>query len=888
MQENNIKIQILIISNENSLDNIERTVSNLKDNGFIKEEYAIAFKNNSVIEKFCKDNNINCFAYENDEDIYYDIPKKLKFDYISFINSGDTYSEKFKVNLLEYIRKDLDNIFVCPIRYDEKNYILNKNIKRRVEIDIEKNPDRIWIHLNSVFISNKLLSKTDKPKNIDLKYYVEQNFLTKLILLNGGYHIVHKVNMFSIKKMEDCAEGKDEDYDLLWYKNVFNNINDFFGFSKENYNTIIEYVKYLAMYIIKNIINENVNMKNKHILKDEKLNEFYENTKKVMKDVEDEIIMKTQGNKRVNYYLLRLKYGTLDKDIEYREFENKIHVINNNKMIFNASDTKIKILLMDYVNGNLIITATYPFPFDEKKLKIFIEYMDKKIYVEKSYLYSAYKAFGKELYENYTFDIKIPLKKNKEKQYIKFFLQSNRCITKLGINFNKPLSRLSNLKHAYWNCGDFTLNCRQESIMVMNNTKLRHLKREIKYIQSLIFNKEKEARKSGRLRIIYYLTKPLFRKEIWLFEDKIYKGGDNGEYLYTYASRQKDGIKKYYILKKDCIDAKRFKKEHKKFVEFGSLKHKLLFLNGDIVFTTHNNSVKHHSFDETTEKYFRNLFKAENVCIQHGLTVQNIPHLTNRINDNLKLFFLSSPIEKKNMSNNEYAYCGYENILKITGSPRYDGLKNNDKKQILITPTWRSYLALPVVKMAEARKHNDNFKNSDYFKIYNSLINNKKLIETAKEYGYKIIYLLHPCTSSQINDYDKNENVELIAATDDLNYEKILTESSLMVTDYSGVQFDFAYMYKPIIYFHPDKLPPSYEEGEYKYESMALGEITKTNEDTVDLLCEYIKNECKIKDKYRERINKFFKYHDYNNCKRIYEEIMEFRKIKGENNGIIK
>lgn len=873
MQENNIKIQILVISNEDNLDNIKLTLDNLKENNCTKEEFIVISKKDSLIEGFCKDNNINYFVYENEEDIYYDLSKTLKFDYISFINAEDTYSADFKEKIIKHLKNKQDNIFICPIVCNEYTYLLNRTISRGKEIDIEKKPEKIWVHLNSTFISKKLLEKVKRPSCDNLKYYIEKNLLTKLISLNGGYNILHDIKLISIKQLEDSPEAKPENYDVLWYKNVFNNIEENFEFSIKKYGNILKYVQYSSVYLIKNIINENVNSKNKHILIDEKLNEFYKNVKKVLQNIDDEIIMKTLGNKLVNYYLLRLKYEFLDKDIEYREFENRIHIINNDKMIFNASDTKIKILLMDYINENLIITATYPFPFDEKKIKIYAKYLDKKIYAEKNYLYSEYKAFGKKLYENYTFDIKIPLKMDKQKQYIKFFLESYKSTVELDINFNKPLSRLSNLKYAYWNCGRFTLNYRQKGILVMKNTKLRYIKREIKYIHSLIHSKKEVARKSGRLRILYNLTKPLFKKEIWLFEDKIYKGGDNGEYLYTYASKQKDGIKKYYILKKDCIDAKRFKKEHKKYINFGSLKHKLLFLNSNIAFQTHANVTKQHGFDETVERYFRDLYNSYNVCIQHGLTVQHIPHLTNRISDNLKQFFLASPVEKKNMENKEYAYKEHLEYLKITGSPRYDGLKNNDKKQILITPTWRSYLALPSPGYGQSRKHNDNFKQSRYFKIYNNLINNKKLIDTANKYGYKIIYLLHPCTSSQINDYDRNENVELIAATDNMNYEEILTKSSLMVTDYSGVQFDFAYMYKPIIYFHPDELPPSHDEGEYKYETMALGEIVKTSDKLVEKLCSYIQNECALKDEYKERIDKFFKYHDYNNCKRIYNEI---------------
>lgn len=882
MQYKNNKNIVVVISHEDNISNIELSINNLKENGCKETEYIVAIKYQDElrVKKFCKDNHVKYYEYQDEEDIYYELPQILDFNYISFISSGDRYSENFKEKLEKYLENKTDNIFICPIICNEKNYLLNKSIIRNISVDIEKNPEKIWIHLNSVFISKNILAKVNKPNNDSLKYYIEKNLLIKVITLNGGYEVLKNIELITTKPLEDSPESKSEDYDLSWYKNIFNNIENLSDFCKDRYEMILKYHQYNYMYMIKNIINENVNMKNKHILVKDKLDEFYKKVKKVLEHIEDEVILKTLGNKRVNFYLLRLKYNKLDKDIEYRYFQNRIHVLNDETMIFNAADTKIKILLMDYIDDKLVITATYPFPFDEKKLKIYAKYLNKKIYAEKNDLYSEYKAFGQKLYANYAFELKIPLKTNSQKQYIQFFLEGDKSTVALDINFNKPLSRLSNLKYAYWNCGKFTLNYREKNILVMSNTKLRYLKRELKYIISLLRNKNRDAKKSGYLRILYQLTKPFYRKEIWLFEDKIYKGGDNGEYLYTYASKQKDGIKKYYILKKDCIDAKRFKKEHKKFLNYGSLRHKLLLLNSDIVFETHNNLTKHHAFDENKEKYFRDLYNSYNVCIQHGLTVQKIPHLTNRINDNLKQFFLASSIEKKNMENKEYAYKGHVDKLKITGSPRYDGLKNNDKKQILITPSWRNYLASPILSIEDKRNHNSNFCKSEYFNIYNSLINNKNLINVAKECGYKIIYLLHPCTSSQIDDFDKNEFVELIAATDDLNYEKILTESSLMVTDYSGVQFDFAYMYKPIVYFHPKELPPSYDEGEYKYETMALGEIVKTNDELVELLCEYMKNECKIKDEYKSRVDKFFEYHDDNNCKRIYDEIMKCRREK--------
>ena len=878
MQYKNAKIVIVIVSTTDDIKNIKLSIDNLKEKGCFEDEYLVAInkEDNKEVKEFCNKNNIKYYEYENIENIYYKLPKTLEFDYISFINSGDMYDNNFKRYIdSEYIDSSLDNILICPIIYNDIEYVLNETIAKKIDVDIEKNPEKIWVHLNSVFMNKKIIDKLESPKRDDLKYYIDVNFLIKLITLNGGYKVINDVKLISYNKLENSIESNIEEYDILWYKNVFNNVEDISDFCKKKSEGTLKFEQFTYMYMIKNIINRNVNTKNKHILSKQDLDNFYKNVKNVLQEIDDEVIMKTRGNKLVNFYLLRLKYDLLNKDIEYREFLSKIHVVNNNMMIFNASNTKIKILLMDYIDGQLNIIAMYPFPYDEKKLKIYAKYLDKKIYVTKNNLYSDYKAFGEKLYDNYVFEVKIPLEVNSQKQYIKFFLESDKSTVGLDVNFSKPLSKLSRLKYAYWNCGEFTLNYRKKGIQVIKNNKIRHLKRELIYIISLLNSKNINRVKSGFLRMIYDVTKPVYRKKIWLFEDKIYKAGDNGEYMYTYASKQKDGIKKYYVLEKDSLDARRFKKEHKKFIAYGTLRHKLIFLNSSVVFATHNNVTKHHSFDETIEKYFRDLFKSTNVCIQHGLTVQYIPHLTNRINDNLKKFFLASPIEMVNMKTSDYAYGGHEDVLTITGSPRYDGLINHDKKQILITPTWRIYLAEPVIKMGEARNRNNDFKQSDYFKIYNDFINNKKLIEVAKKAGYKLIYLLHPCTSPQIDDFDKNDSVELIAATDDLNYEKILTESSLMVTDYSGVQFDFAYMYKPIIYFQPDKLPPSYE-------TMALGEIVKKNEKLVDLLCDYIKNECRIKDEYKKRIDKFFKYHDYNNCKRIYEEIKNT--IGGRNN----
>ena len=214
--------------------------------------------------------------------------------------------------------------------------------------------------------------------------------------------------------------------------------------------------------------------------------------------------------------------------------------------------------------------------------------------------------------------------------------------------------------------------------------------------------------------------------------------------------------------------------------------------------------------------------------------------------------------------------------MKLTGLARYDGLKNNDKKQILISPSWRRNIA-GASKMGTPRQHSEAFKESDYFKIYNSLINDSKLIDMAKRTNYKIVYLLHPITSSQIEEFDRNDYVDILQTTDGTNYEKILTESSLMVTDYSGIQFDFAYMRKPILYYHPTELQSHFDESTaYVYERDAFGPLIDNHEEMVRQLCDYMKDHCRMKQEYVERADRFFAYSDNRNCERIYNTIIDF------------
>ncbi len=367
-------------------------------------------------------------------------------------------------------------------------------------------------------------------------------------------------------------------------------------------------------------------------------------------------------------------------------------------------------------------------------------------------------------------------------------------------------------------------------------------------------------------------------KRICLFFDRFDKANDNGETLFKYVCENKlSCIEPFFVISEDSPDFLRLSK-YGNIVSAFSDEHKCLLLMADYIFTSQLNGFVENPFGENCE-FYRDLYHNPKVVfLQHGVTKDDQSDCFHRFNHNIYAIIVSSSREKQEFLKRKYGLKA-EQIL-LTGMPRFDELYHNEKKQILIMPTWRKGLMslkkekdIPISRWMA----NDNIENSKYLKKINSLLNSKMLQLITKKYGYRIAFMPHPLSRQFEHLFSVPEWVKVYSVYD--NYKDVFAESDLMITDYSSVAFDFAYLRKPIIYYQFDKkkffATHTYNKGYFDYIKEGFGPVCKYQFKVIYLLKHYLKKECRLKSCFSKKIDTFFDKDISESCKKIIDNIIE-------------
>lgn len=402
--------------------------------------------------------------------------------------------------------------------------------------------------------------------------------------------------------------------------------------------------------------------------------------------------------------------------------------------------------------------------------------------------------------------------------------------------------------------------------------RLSRLSRECRLLREIWQKDLRGGRKAVGGRLYYHLAKPFKRRRLWIISDRVNKADDNGEALFRYLREHRPAhTRVIFAVRKDSGDYARMK-QLGECVSAMSFRHKLLFLLSDVDISSH---AEIGSLFSGYNDALRDLLRYHHfVFLQHGVTKDDVSGWLNRFNQNISGFVTAALPEWQSIVRGRYHYT--EDIIWLTGFPRFDRLYHSEDKRITIAPTWRHGLVNSRDEKTGQWSALDSFGDSDFFRFYNALLNSERLLGKLEEYGYALQFLPHPNLQNLIDRFDRDDRVRFLHS--DISYRDVYAESDLMVTDYSSAVFDFAYLRKPIVYCQFDKARfyegQIYDKGYFDYERDGFGEVTYDLDSAIDRIIEYVENGCALKDAYRRRIDNFFAYSDQNNCRRVVERIL--------------
>lgn len=363
--------------------------------------------------------------------------------------------------------------------------------------------------------------------------------------------------------------------------------------------------------------------------------------------------------------------------------------------------------------------------------------------------------------------------------------------------------------------------------------------------------------------LLYPIAKFCYRnREIRIFAERGTDARDNAFHLYRFYRQMHPELESYYVIAKKSADRPKVEKLGN-VITHGSLRHYLVFMAAKYKISTHIMG-----YSPNTDFYvkFSNKLrvKGHRIFLQHGVISNDLPMLY-ADKTHLNIFICGAKPEYDFISET----FGYHNQeVKYTGLARYDALHDTQlKRQILCMPTWRRYLKYDSTI---------NLGQSDYVVKWNSLINNPKLISALRENNLTLVFYPHYEMQENISLFKSASEEVVIANFEDYDVQQLLKESRLLVTDFSSVFYDFAYMNKPILYYQFDKgryYGDHYAKGYFEYETMGFGEVIEQEDDAVEAILSYINSHFEMPSDYKKRISAFFPLHDSQNCQRIFNEI---------------
>lgn len=472
-------------------------------------------------------------------------------------------------------------------------------------------------------------------------------------------------------------------------------------------------------------------------------------------------------------------------------------------------------------------------------------------------------------------DVTFPIKLKYEKgipfikgYYFNFYKFSLpiEAILNFDIQNKIKLQYKDNFGRILFNIFDFKNGKNRNSKIIIHNDSAIYFRQTIKNTMYLTI-REKNVYDTfkGQLKIFfsYVLSKFWFKRNIiLLYEKESNRYEESASVLYEKLI-DKGYYSCYYIIDKNNDVLNNIDEKYKKNIIYkNSLRHLIYFFSCKKFIGTE--TIAHAIQLRIANKYAVRKINQKDISfifLQHGVMYMISLDSDMRSSFRKNQYKLYKIVVSSKLEAEHFIELGGFNKkdLYITGLAKFDkSYKKTNADKIVIMPTWRRW---------ELNQARIDFSKTNYYRMIEDII--KSIPEDLLQ---KTIILPHPL----IVNYMKNSDCELKKyLPEKVEYDKILQNCKLLITDYSSISYDAFYRGSNVIFFWRDKddCLKMYGEGTKLMltKNLAFGSVCYNKKELVNAIQkDYHSNQ---ETKYKNRYKKIVEFDDNSNSDRIISKL---------------
>lgn len=835
---------------------------------------------------------------KSNADGYNDARPICSGQYISFIDNYGEYSKNTFPELYKLIKNGKIPVvciqpLISPPGEPVRQYV--SDIKQGI-VRLRDTPDRFILMPGCYFFNRKVIKNIFfDPK---LVFHGETKFITDTLLKTYSYIFIEKVNYTSSNASELDFFRYEPQYSRTYY---IKSVNDFIiPMLKSYFGSVL--VQSIMMYLINIKFSLNADDRYKNVIIGRYVDEFIHSIADALQYIDDTIIMGKRLcricglDPEVPFRFLRLKYDdpdlkpVLTASVKNEPIERSFYKMNghsyklrlenefvasvNKVPIQRSKDITAEIVAINYDAEGLYVDAYMEGCgcLDENDYTIYTVINRKRYEVIRSKVYTLRKFFDIPFLNKYSFRFFIPVSSGKQIDTAFLIMKIGELSLRLNLGFHHTFSRLSGeLENSYWRFNDrvMTYDHKTSSIIIRRatdslialyeNKYLNEIAKELSIAETLHYRQMRKA-------VRYAMSDKRVKNMMFYDEMGI---NCNGNLLFRYFTKyqKSDMIHTYFSVQNDSVEqAFLFNKEYENVLETGSKKSKIMAMASDVIIATDCDVYEALAFTPHDILYCKDLLNAKIISIKNFFLTYDTAQFDNRLRDNTQAVFCSSEQEKERLVREIYDYD--PSMIKVLGYPILDSVKDHKEKLILIAPGDRKQFYI------YENAHYYHFSDSRFFKTYNSILTDVDLLNAMKASGYKIAVLMPRTIKKYIKMFTADEEVVTLYEYTEENEIKLIERAAVLLTDYSELQYRFAYLNKPVVYFYPQNLPIQQEYKEQKISKNGFGEIVYNIDQLKEFLIRNAKRNFMQPLRFERRCQEFFRYMDGDNCGRIMNEIV--------------